>query len=245
MEFQEIIKDCLWWTGVSDTSSSSSFPEDELVVAINDTYRAVDDAIWEATSDWEFDDSNYDTLPIAVTDLVADQDNYQLPSNARKIMNAAVMDSNGTYRQLQIFDQSQLRGEDYEEYYNQVSGLPVKADLIADAIVLRPAPSADAVTLSNGLKLMVSRDIEEFETTDTTKEPGFSKHYHRLLSLMPAYQYLIAHDANPDKLNRISSMIDKIKSRLQAYKSARTQYDQASITPSSLKGGAGDSSAAI
>ncbi len=244
MNYNAINKDINFWTG-TDTASGSAFPLEERTISINDAYRAVDDEIWEATSDWEFDDSNYDTLPIAVTDLVAGQDNYQLPSNARKIMNAAVMDKDGTYRQLKIIDQSQMGRTDYEEYYGRSTGLPLKADLLGDAIVLRPAPSADAVTLSNGLKLMVSRDIEEFETTDTTKEPGFSKHYHRLLSLMPSYQYLIAHDAEPDKLNRLSSMIDKVKARLRAYKTARTQYDQASLTPSSLRGGVGDIDSAI
>jgi len=244
MNLQELHNDIGFWTG-TDTTTASAFPVSDRIVAINDAYRAVDDFIWEATSDWEFDDSNYDTLPIATTDLVADQDNYQLPSNARKMMNIAVMDANGRYQQLEIFDQSKLGRVDYEEYMNQASGLPRKADLIGDAIVLRPAPAVGSVTLTNGLKIMISRDIEEFTALQLTKEPGFSKHYHRLLSLMPSYQYLIAHDANPDKLNRLSSMIRDIKDRLQAYKSARTQYDQASIQPASLRGGIGGSSAAI
>jgi len=244
MNLNNIHSDIDFWTG-TDTSSNSAFPVSKRITAINDAYRAVDDHIWEALSDWEYDDTNYDTLPIAVVDLVDGQDNYQLPSKARKLMNISVKDKNGEYQPLKIFDQSQLKGVDYEEYLNDEKGFPEKADLIGDAIVLRPTPSDDDVTISNGLKIMVSRDIEEFDLEDADKEPGFSKHYHRLLSLMPSYQYLIANDANYDKLNRISSMIDKIIGRLKAYSTAKTQYKQVSIRPSSFNGGVGDSKEAV
>lgn len=160
---------------------------------INSWYRRVNSWIWEVTGSWEYDDSNYTDLPVAITDLVDEQQDYTLPSTAQKIMRVEVLDSDGNWRLLKPIDEKEIRDQAISEFY-EVAGLPIYYDLKGNSILLYPKPSSDYVTLDGGLKIYFSRDISEFDYTDTTKEPGFVSNFHRILSLGAAYDYAISYE---------------------------------------------------
>ena len=67
--------------------------------------------------------------------------------------------------------------------YHETKGLPRFYNLVGSNIELFPAPSSSEVTATAGLKIYVSREVDEFVSTDDTQEPGIPKPFHKILSL--------------------------------------------------------------
>jgi len=155
---------------------------------INAWYRRVNIWIWENSGAWQYDDSNQTDLPIATTDLVAEQQDYEMPSDALTVNRVEVMDDEGNYKLLSPFDQSEQKASAMSEF-EETPGFPRYYDLIGRSIFLFPKPAAADVTTSAGLKLYFDRDIEVLESTDTTTEPGFAANFHRILSLGACRDY--------------------------------------------------------
>lgn len=190
---------------VNDTTSYSDY---SLTRNINAWYRQVDSWIWDASGKWEFDDSNYTTLPIATTDLVttagSEQADYSLPTTTRKILRVEVMDSSGNYNKLTQIDQAQI-AEAMTEFEDE-KGMPRYYDVVGESIMLYPTPLAANVTESAGLKLSFSRTIDEFETTDTSTQPGFDSNFHRALSIGAALDWANSKDENGSLTNLINGL---------------------------------------
>jgi hypothetical protein len=157
---------------------------------INDRYYLISNKMWKSAGDWQFDDRNATTLPVATTDLVADQQDYTLPSTAQKIERVEVMNNNGNYYVIYPFDESQVPRTAMSEYY-ATAGAPEYYDIKGESLVLYPKPGAGFVTLVNGLKVYASRNITEFNSTATTQEPGFAVNFHRLLPLGACIDYAV------------------------------------------------------
>jgi len=200
--------DALNFAGISDTSQ---FPVVEFTRNANNWYRKADSWIWEATGTWEFDDSNWTTLPIATTTLVASQNDYELPSTARKVDRIEVLDSNADYKLLKALDKSQIKTA-LSEFY-ETDGLPAYYDMVGRSIMLYPAPATGNVTLAAGLKVYYARDINEFAITDTNSEPGFDNHFHRIISLGAAYDYCLANGVD-DRKTGIKNELKELKTEL-------------------------------
>ena len=96
---QGLIQDCETLTGLGKNAISGNTDKRlEFTRLLNVRYRMADNEIWKAAGDWDFDDSNATTLPVATTTLVAAQADYALPSTARKIERVEVLDSDGDYQ---------------------------------------------------------------------------------------------------------------------------------------------------
>lgn len=207
--------DALEFAGISD---SSQFPLTQFTRNANAWYRKADSWIWEATGTWEFDDSNWTTLPIAVASLVAGRQDYEIPSTARKIDRVEILDSGSNYHVLTPFDKSQVRGSAMSEFY-ETDGLPALYDMVGRSIMLYPAPAAGRVTLVEGIKVYYARDIDEFGIADTNTEPGFDSHFHRIISLGAAYDYCISND--PERIKPIRIELSNLKTELTAHYGVR------------------------
>lgn len=236
MDFTSLNKDISFWTG-TDTSSNSAFNTTSRTRSVNEWYRIVNQWIWDSDVVWQYDDTNYGTLPIAEQSLEGGTGNYELPSNAQRVMAVNVKDNDGNWVKLEHIDQSQIDVA-YDEF-KEDDGLPRYFDVIGNSLNLKPAPKAGDVTTTDGLQVHLSRGIEEFSTTSTTKEPGFVKDFHRILSLGPSLDYLTANDARTEKQNRVSGMINDYESRLRAYYGTRNQSVKNRIIPRELNGGSG------
>ena len=162
---------------------------------INDRYSLVANKIWKTTGDWQFDDTNQTTLPEATVDLVADQKDYGLPSTAQKLERVEVKDVNGNYQIVYPFDEAEIKNTAMSEYY-ETSGMPVRYDIKGRSLLLYPSPGTGYVTLTAGLKIYVSRDIVQFNSTATTQEPGFATNFHRLLPLGACIDYAVGKEMN-------------------------------------------------
>lgn len=187
---------------------------------INIWYRTANQWIWQVTRNWEYDDTNYTNFPIATTDLVEGQKDYSLPSTIQKIMRVEVKDKDGNWHLLEQLDKSQINVA-IDEFFPD-NGLPMYYDLFAQSLFLYPAPSSDDCTLSAGLRVYFSRDIDEFTYTDTDKEPGFEKSFHRILSVGAALDYAIANGMR-DKVSYLSDKLALLKNDLEQFYGERNE----------------------
>jgi hypothetical protein len=196
-----LVQDADFWIGTDATK----YPLKDKTRSANEWLRKAATWIWQSTGDWEFDDTNQTTLPVAVRDLADLQQDYTLPTSAFKIDRCEVMDSDGNYQLVTPMDKSQVSGESMTEF-NEIAGLPRYYDLVGDSLILYPKPSADNTTLTDGIKLYLSRDISTFSTTDTTKVPGFMPYFHRIISVGMAIDYAVAKGMR-DKASILKKMI--------------------------------------
>lgn len=218
--------DALDFAGVNDTTS---LPHKQFIRSANAWYRKADTWIWEASGTWEFDDSNWTTLPIATQDLVDSQQDYELPSTARKMDRVEVKDSNGDFYPVKPIDKSQITDEALTEY-RETNGLPEQYDLMGRSLILYPAPDSGDVTTSSGLKMYVGRDISEFSLSDTSTEPGFDNHFHRIISLGAAYDYCLTNGVE-DRKRELRQEIEQLRQEMAKHYGSRHRDMKPKIRP--------------
>lgn len=214
-----LIQDCETLLGFTDGYiSGNSNRLNRFTSLINAWYRKADSFIWEATGAWEFDDSNRTDLPIATTDLVDDQRDYELPSTARKVDRVEVLDDSGDWSMAYPIDKSDITTTAMEEY-EETNGLPEYYDMVGRSILLYPKPASGDVTTTNGLKLYCSRDIVAFSSSATTREPGFDNHFHRICSIGAAYDY--ANSRGYSSVSRLKRDLNELKAEIQTFYGTR------------------------
>jgi hypothetical protein len=137
------------------------------------------------------------------------------------------MDNSGDWHVVTPFDKGMTK-EALEELYS-TTGLPEYYDLVGSSIVLYPSPDATTCTLTQGLELFFSREFDDFLVTDTTKEPGFVKDFHRMISLRSALSW-----AMPKGLAIISSLqnqISAMKDSMKIFYGSRDRDLRTKIVP--------------
>lgn len=178
-------------------SDSNSYPLADKTRNINRYYEKAVAAIFEADGRWEYDDQNSSDLPIATTALVQNQQDYSFDPSFLIVSRVEVKDQSGNWTALAPFSQSDIvRGgipgyipsQSLTQFLN-TPGIPQYYDKMANSIFLYPAPSYAQVT---SLKVYFQRQTTYFVPTDTTKSPGFSPLFHRILSMGAAVDYATA-----------------------------------------------------
>ena len=157
---------------------------------------------------WQFDDSNFTTLPIATTALVANQQDYTFDPRFLVITRVECQDQLGNWRKLIPIDQNDIPSVGiYNDNmqnpalpvntsltdYLKVPGNPIYYDKIDGSLFLYPRSNYSQAA---SLKVYYQRKIDYFTSTDTTKEPGFASHLHRYISISMAYDYALSHSLN-------------------------------------------------
>jgi len=171
-------------------TDSTKYPLKHKTRNANEWVRKVATWIWQADSDWKFDDSNLSTLPVATTTMTASVQDISLPTTVFKVDRLEVLDSNGDAHVVKPINQFNISSEALTEFM-ATPGLPEYYDMEGNSLILYPAPSATETTLTDGLTLYLSRDMDSFVESDTTKEPGFSDYFHRVISIGMAYDYAV------------------------------------------------------
>ena len=223
--------DALSLVGITDTSQ---YPIVQFIRNANSWYRKASTWIRGASGTWEYDDSNWTTLPVATTTLVADQQDYSLDVTVQEIERVEVLDASGNYQQLGQLDQSQLRGVALSEF-NETAGLPKYYDVRGYSLFLYPKPATGSVTMAAGLKLYYSRDINEFGVAATSTEPGFNGDYHRIISLGAAYDYCLSNGIEERKSN-LRGEIEQYRTDLEKQTAFRNRDFPARIIPKDTNG---------
>lgn len=171
------------------STSSSSFPDAQLVVEANNALDRVTSLIHASDGRWQWDDDNNTDLPIATAALVTSQQDYQLTTDHLEVTRVEIKDTSGNWSLLQPFDQKDVYNQSLTDFM-KTAGMPQYYDKIGVSIFLYPTPNYSQAA---SLKLYFKRGPSYFTTSDTTKKPGFSSIYHELIPLWIAYNFAIAN----------------------------------------------------
>lgn len=216
---------------VTDTTS---LPVKAFCRSANTYYRKAAYFIWRNTAGWEFDDSNYATLPTGTTTIVDKQQDYSLPTNALSIERVEVMGSDGIYKLITRIDKSDVTEEAMSEYY-ETAGMPRYYDLVGNSILLYPKPSTSYVTATAGLKIYLSRDVSVPTTPSAYRtistEPGFQITFHPYLAYGVAYDYGVANNYTQDKMSLLKVALQEQEAQLSDYYAKRDRDYKTKFKP--------------
>lgn len=185
---------------------------------LNRALDTVTNLIMECDGRWQFDDSNYTDLPIGQTNMVDGQQNYGLSVTHLKLLRVEVMDQTGIWNRLDPMDFNDIDNQGITEYLNG-PGTPKYYDVQDGSLFLYPKPQTGYVTMTAGLKVYFQRAPSYFAYTDTTKVPGFSSTFHRLVSRWASYDYALFRQLPITKALR--DEITVLEGQLQDYYASR------------------------
>lgn len=223
-----LIQSFEFWTGLGLAQVSGDTAKlKEATRLINTNYHKATTIIFESMDDWDFDDPNHaNTGFIKSYNLTKDTQYVELPTTDKilKVRRVEVSYDGSTWVKAEPMDLSE-----YSNAVTQTSHISSDFekskpfyDLVGKYIYLYPIPDA-AVT--NGLKVWVTREIDEFATTDTTQEPGFDEPFHEILAVGAALDYAMAKGLAT--AGNIASKYSELEARMRRYygnKEADTKY---------------------
>ena len=220
-------------------TSTSSYPDVDLIRNVNRHYDDVVSTILKADGRWKWDDTNNTSQPIGNITMTEATTAVAIPDTTYLTINRVeVKDINGNYYQLIPFNEREVNYQALSEFL-KTPGRPLYYEKVGGYINLYPKPSSSNVTLTTGLRVYFQRDASYFLTSDTTKIPGFAAPFHRLLSMGAALDYAIANEMS-GKVNMLTPMIQIMKSELMEFYSSRSRDESARLVPRKEDYGAGD-----
>lgn len=170
-------------------------------------------AIMRHRDGWDIDDTTYTDYAIATTPLVANQRDYPFPTNLLKINRVDISYDGTNYYRVNPIDSAEIGygiGND-EKVDEKFSVTEPRYDVRANSLFLYPrADSADGY-----IRIEYDREIDKFETTDTTKEPGIDETFHDLLVLNIKLRWAVAQDM--EKAKNLKTLYDEKMIELGLY----------------------------
>lgn len=192
-------------------SDTTSYANTDRLVNINAWYRNVVALILQYHDDWTYDDSNRTDYPILTNNLIANQQDYQLPVSTLLIRRMEVTYDGTNWKRVTAFD---IGSRDASIATNAISGYSTNKpyyDLQYGSVFLYPIPTAN---ITGGIKIWVERGPQEFTSSDLTTgslEPGFDSLFHEILVYGPSYDYAVANNLpNRDVLKARSDELMKL-----------------------------------
>jgi hypothetical protein len=99
-----------------------------------------------------------------------------------------------------------------DEFY-KTNGVPIYYYLDGFSLKLKPAPDTSQ---ASKIRIYLSRDITEFASTDTTKEPGIPKVLHPIIPYLVALEYASTNGLN-DKIAYLNKKSQEWWDRFVSY----------------------------
>jgi hypothetical protein len=187
-----------------------------LTRLINVWYQKIVTMIFASQDDWTWDDSNATDYPIAITNLVANQQDYSIPVslNMLRIQTVNVSyDGGTTWRRANPFNKNEsYQPLDTTNLKNNYTIVNPFYSIENNAIFVYPVPTANS---TGGLKIWFQRGPLEFATSDTTKAPGIDPGFHRMISLGACYEFAVIKNL-PTK-DYFKNSLDDYEIRLKQY----------------------------
>lgn len=186
------------------STSSTSFTDANLTLAIGRALERVVALINGSDSKWQWDDTNQSDLPIATAALVSGQQDYSLATTHQTIDRIEVKPPSGQWTRLKPIDQQLLKRDRNVALsdYQTGGGTPNEYDILGSSVFLYPAPN---YSQSASLKIYFTRAPLTFSyvtgllsdgTGSTSSSPGFNSLFHDLVPLWASYDYGLANGKN-------------------------------------------------
>lgn len=168
--------------------NNTTFPLTEKTVYANMANRLILTTIHEAYGGWKYDDRNNTDLPIATSDLIANQVNFALPLDTNQLNGVYVLTPNTTdnWTKLEPLTLEEINRAEAEPNFNNTPASPRFYRALSNSILLYPASDT---LVEDGLMIEYSGDVSTFATTDTTKTAGFDTIFHEAIPVYMGYQY--------------------------------------------------------
>lgn len=215
-------------------SNNVSYPLADKTADMN---LAMDEAyseIFGSASKWQFDDSNHTDYPFIMTTINSGQRDYTFTTDEQgnmilDIYKVMRKNADGIYEEIFPIDQqSDLGTEDFYDGRN-ITGIPQYYDKTANGIFFDVVPDYTSV---NGLKVFINREGSYFNTSDTTKKPGFAGLFHEYIALRPSYQY--AYRNSLKNVNLLKGEMLEMKAAMKKYYRDRSKDEQTVMTAETI-----------
>lgn len=208
-----IVADIDYWAG----TDSTTYPIADKTRNANQALSKVVEMIMRSAGRWQFDDTNYDDLPIATADLIAGQSNFSLDVSHLKVARVRIKDEHGKWKILRPVDRRDLSEEELN-----ATGTPDKYDKLGVSLFFFPLQN---YSYPEGIEVQFERDADFFTVADTTKAPGFASVFHRLISLNAALDYTEPNELEA-RSRKIIKRIEKMEAELTEFYSDRDRDEQ-------------------
>jgi hypothetical protein len=216
------------------STTTDSYPLKKKTRDVNNAYARFMMLAISASGKWQIDDTNQTGHPILISNLVANQQDYNYtvdgestPNQILDLYRVEVKDSSGNWSQILPFDQSDLQGTSLTNFM-ATAGIPQYYDKVGNALFLYPKPSAN---VTGGLKLWFARTPAYFVSTDTTKKAGIPDIFHEYLALRPSWQYC-ARKKQSALAKDYKMQVLEIEDSIEVYYSNRSREEKTQITMS-------------
>ncbi len=182
------------------STDTTSWPDNVLLIDINNWYQKVVSMILESVDDSDFDDARRTNYPVQTTPLVAGQRDYTMPVSEKvlKIKRVDVTYDGNTWYRAEPIDSGSVEfglGNDTKTDANFTQIMP-RYDIKYNSLFIYPLASAADVAAGASMRLEWSRQIMPFTSsdytsvlTDSTVVPGFDDPFHPMLVEGPALDF--------------------------------------------------------
>ena len=214
-------------------TDDTSYPRLDKTARVNQSFEELAGELLSSAGGWQFDDTNYTTLPVGTQTLVEGQQAYTFTDKFLTIEQVEIKDKNGVYRKIQPIDYAEIPdGMSAEEYFgvdssgNPTKGFPEYYDKQADTIRLFVAPTSTAVTLASGIRIRFKRTVNLFTAasttdTDSTVPGGLPSTHHHILAYMGAIPHCAIY--KKDRVPMLVKKVDEMKASLKKHFARREQ----------------------
>jgi len=222
---QDIVSDTRWLIS-GDPAGVTDYGINDITRNVNRWYDRVVSLIMRADGRWEWDDDNYDTLPVATTNLVSGQPDYNIASSSfLNLIRVEVKDQSSNWILLKPISYEDRKGSAMTEWA-ETDSTPESYDKVGNSIILYPTSDYSS---DSALKVYFQRVPSYFAYDDTTKVAGFAPLFHRILSMGAAYDYCLVNSF-PEKRATLKGEIAGMEAQLIAYYSQRSKDEQPRMT---------------
>lgn len=171
---------------------------------------------------WNFDDRNQSDLPIASTNVITSQQDYQFASELLGVTQVFCKDSGGTFQELKEQDDR----NDPEAYLRkQSTGVPTHYELVGNSILLSPIPNYNSTL---GLKVTFKRNgVKPAHDVASDVSPGIPSLFHPFIARYSSMMYLI--DKQMNNVANVSALVQQDEVSIREFISNRAKPKRAGI----------------
>lgn len=206
--------------GVAGISGNSQLLKD-FTSRINQGLDRFYSLAFEVDTLWNFDGRNQTDLPVAVTNLVSGQQDYQFASELLAVTQIFVKDSNGVFH---IIDQQDDKNAPNAYLLSSASGVPSEYELVGNSVLLNPIPNYNS---TGGLKVTFKRNGVKFASTDGSVAIGIPSLFHLFLARYGSLPYLI--EKGLKHKNDVASLIAQDEMAIKKFVSNRAKPKRAGL----------------
>jgi hypothetical protein len=210
-------------------TDSNTYPIADLTADLNTIYSEYVSVMLSSDTRWQWDDSNFSTLPISTTDLVSGQRDYKFNDTFLKVIKVYVKDATGNYYELTQLDPqdsvSNFEAMSMNENNSGNTGQPAWFDLDGDILRLQPSPN---YSQTDGIKVFFQRYESVFASTDTTKVPAIPYPFHMGLAYGTAHIFALVH--GQPTVDRLKIEDIECRKSLAEFLSKRNKAERPTLT---------------